>query len=98
MSRALTLILLGALLICLLPVAGVLISTAIAELAGCRLDEAGSYPCLVLGHDLGGLLSTLFVSGWFALLTLPFAGLIVMVLGALWLFRLIRRRQSGSVR
>ncbi len=98
MSRALTLILLGALAICLLPVAGVIVSTTVAELAGCRLDEAGSYPCVVLGHDVGGLLSALFVSGWFALLTLPMAGLIVMVLGVLWLVRRTRRRQSGSVR
>ena len=48
---------------------------------GCRVDEGGAYPCLVLGADIGGLLNELFVFGWFMFLTIPLAG----SAGLIWL-------------
>ncbi|GGF65229.1 hypothetical protein GCM10007301_26230 [Azorhizobium oxalatiphilum] len=75
------------------PLLGVLISTEAASALGCRLNEGGTYPCLVLGMDIGDLLYTLFVLGWLMLLTAPFmlitalmwAGLIVR-----WAWRRLR--------
>ena len=83
---SLTMIVLG-----LLPVAGVLVSTGIAGLAGCTLNEGGVHPCVILGLDLGPMLATLFVGGWFFFLTAPVA-LGGMLLGiGLALAALIRR-------
>ncbi|TRL41561.1 hypothetical protein [Rhizobium straminoryzae] len=58
----------------LLPLAGVVISTVIADVAGCPLNEGGSYPCIIFGSDIGGLLSFLFVAGWLMLVTIPVGG------------------------
>jgi hypothetical protein len=49
----------------------VLIAVAIADLAGCPVDEGNVHPCVVLGRDIGSLLYDLFVTGWFFLLTIP---------------------------
>ena len=75
----------------LLPMAGVLVSSGIAGLAGCPLNEGGVNPCVILGLDLGPLLAMLFVGGWFFFLTAPVAlGGILLGIG-LALAALIRR-------
>ncbi|MPY67166.1 hypothetical protein F8S09_10745 [Deinococcus sp. SDU3-2] len=75
------------------PLLGVMIASAVAGAFGCRLDEAGSYPCVVAGVDVGGLLSTLFVMGWLMLLTIPLGA----VLGAAGLVAwLVARRRPGQ--
>lgn len=66
--------------LCLLPLAGVLLSTLIAGVLGCELSEGAVEPCSLLGLDIGGLLSSLFFTGWFALFTLP----LIAVILALW--------------
>ena len=38
---------------------------------GCQVDEANAHPCMVLGHDIGGLLYDLGVMGWLMLVTIP---------------------------
>lgn len=55
----------------LLPVAAVLLASLLATIAGCNVNEGGAEACSLLGLDIGGLLYMLFVSGWFALITLP---------------------------
>lgn len=76
------------------PLLGVLLASWVAGANGCRLDEAGTYPCVVAGVDMGGLLSFLFVLGWLMLVTLP-AGAVLGVLGlVLWLAQRARRRAS----
>lgn len=65
--------------LCLLPFAGVLVSAMLAALFGCELNEGGPQACMVLGLDLGGVLSSMFVMGWMALITLPLLmGLLVL--------------------
>lgn len=64
----------------LLPMISVLSSSLIAEALGCRVDEGGTYPCVVLGLDIGGWLSTLFVMGWLFFLTVPTGLLALLVL------------------
>ncbi|MEQ1717195.1 MAG: hypothetical protein ABL907_14635 [Hyphomicrobium sp.] len=68
--------------LCLLPFAGVLFSALLAALLGCELNEGGTETCSVLGLDVGGVLSSLFVMGWMALITLP----LLMGLLAVWAF------------
>ncbi|HEV7253941.1 MAG TPA: hypothetical protein VGN97_12715 [Mesorhizobium sp.] len=63
------------LLFAILPILSVLASIAIADAAGCRLDEGGIYPCPIFGSDWGATLGTMFVLGWLAFLTLPIGAL-----------------------
>jgi hypothetical protein len=74
------------------PLLGVLLASAVASANGCRLDEAGAYPCVVAGVDVGGLLSGLFVLGWLMLLTLPLGAVVGVVGAVLWWSR--RKRPS----
>lgn len=63
---------------------GLLFATglALAHLTGCRVDEAGIYPCPVVGHDIGDLLFTLLMMGWLLIPLLPFMALaLVLILG-----------------
>lgn len=76
------------------PLLGVLIASWVAGANGCRLDEAGSYPCVVAGVDVGGLLSTLFALGWLMLVTLPVGALLAVVGVVFWLIHLTRRGQA----
>lgn len=46
---------------------------------GCRIDEAGFYPCPVVGHDVGAILGAMFVSGWFVFFTLPLGAIAAFV-------------------
>ncbi len=68
--------------LCLLPFLPVLFATSLAGLLGCELHEGGARTCSILGLDIGGLLYPLFMSGWFALFTLPLLALMLIV----WLF------------
>ncbi|WP_417243083.1 hypothetical protein [Celeribacter sp.] len=81
-------------LMCLSPVAAILWASNFAAKHGCRLDEASAYACMVNGQDWGGTLGAAFLSGWLLLITLPAAGLFVIILIAVVL-RDIRKRTKG---
>jgi hypothetical protein len=71
------------------PLLNVVIAGTIATQMGCRLDEAGTYPCIVLGIDIGPLLAVMSVSGWLMLVTLPVLAFLLPVwciigIRALW--------------
>jgi hypothetical protein len=66
--------------LCLLPLAAVIVSAALAGLLGCELNEGVTNVCTIAGIDVGGFLSGLFVTGWLALITLP----LLMCILALW--------------
>ena len=86
----------AALIILLLPVAGPLVSTAVASATGCQVNEGGVYPCVVMGIDIGEPLAFAFVAGWLALMTLPLAalvGLLWIVIEIIWWLR--SRNQNG---
>jgi hypothetical protein len=74
--------------LCLLPFLPVFLATSVAALAGCELLEGGAQPCSVLGLDIGGVLYPLFLSGWFALFTLPLLAFMLLA----WVFL-----ESGSL-
>ncbi|HEV2543827.1 MAG TPA: hypothetical protein VGU70_13805 [Methylobacterium sp.] len=52
---------------------------ALAHLTGCRVDEGSAHPCLVAGIDIGRLLYTLMMMGWFVILMLPFMLLTLVI-------------------
>ena len=82
-----------------LPLVSLLLSMIIASPFGCRLDEGNVHPCMILGFDFGALLYAMAVSGWFALFTVPLAGLALIV----WLIVLAillvigRQRRTNEV-
>ncbi|SFJ19938.1 hypothetical protein [Celeribacter neptunius] len=80
--------------LCLSPMVAVFWADGFAARHGCRLDEAGIYPCVVNGHDWGTTLGTAFLSGWLMLFTLPLAGLLSVVMLTLMLRARLRRRKS----
>lgn len=73
------------------PFLGMLLSTFIAERAGCELNEGGVSPCVVLGVDLGGTLYFFFVLTWLALVTLPTGLLAGAAALIVWLVRRVAR-------
>ena len=75
-------------LFALSPVISVFVAGWLAETNGCVLHEGNINPCIVGGSDLGPMLYTLFVLGWFALATLPMGGGALIV----WLVILIIHR------
>jgi hypothetical protein len=85
-------------LIALAPVLSVVLSSVLAHWGGCAVDEGGSHPCMIGGKDWGEALYTMFVLGWFMLLTLP-AGALAF---AIWTATVVlhrgrwRRQQSAA--
>lgn len=78
------------------PIISVLLASAIASSAGCDLNEAVATSCIVMGWEMGPSLTSMFVAGWYMLLTLP-VGLVAFgawVLVLVW--RLSRRRAPNA--
>lgn len=72
----------------LLPLLMAMLAGAVANWAKCELNEGSVGPCVIAGKDVGKLLYTMFVSGWFGLITLPAALLLVI---AYSIYLLVRR-------
>jgi len=54
----------------------------LGSLGGCRIDEGGIYPCVVLGRDIGELAATLGVlAAWGSMIFIP----LTFALAGLWL-------------
>lgn len=53
------------------PILSVLLAGFIADLIGATLNESEAHPSIVMGFDIGGILYSMFVFGWFAMVTLP---------------------------
>jgi hypothetical protein len=81
MTWALALILLlGA-----LPLVSMLLALLFGSAFDCGINEGFVQPCVVFGHDFGGLLYPMALAGWFAMFTIPLAGLALIV----WLIVLV---------
>lgn len=76
------------------PIGSVIACSAIANAYGCQVDEGSVHPCVIGGQDRGELLYTMFVSGWFMLLTIPVGALAFVV----WLIVLILHREKWRAR
>ena len=68
------------------PLFSVWAASEIASALGCTLNEGDAHPCILLGVDIGEALFSMFVMGWFMLMTLP--GMVITPL--IWLGLLIR--------
>lgn len=81
-----------------LPLISVFSASMIASAWDCQLDEGGVHPCVVLGRDIGELLNSMFVMGWFFFLTLPsgLLALIVLLVAALISARAKRKKQEAG--
>ena len=63
----------------------VFVAGMIATAWDCPLDEGGVHSCVVLGHEIGGLLYSMGVMGWLFLVTMPsglFALVVLLVVNA----------------
>jgi hypothetical protein len=94
--RGLVAALLLILVLALLPVASVLLSSVVADAAGCRLDEGGFHPCVILGADWGGVLGTMFVLGWLALVTLPLGAVALAAWAVAAVLLWLKGRRGGA--
>lgn len=72
-------IFIGGIVFALLPVASLLIAATAANMNGCRLDEAATYPCILFGVDWGGLLGFMAIAGWLVFFTVPLGGLAALL-------------------
>jgi hypothetical protein len=81
-------------LIGLLPLLLAIASSLIADMAGCQLDEGGSHACRIMGREVGDLLQFFFVMGWLGLITIPAAGMALLVWAATLLIRFMVRRKA----
>ena len=61
------------------PVISVVVAMVLAEANGCTLHEGFTNPCVIWGADRGELLYTMFVAGWFGLVTLPAGAIALLV-------------------
>ena len=70
-----------------LPVLLAMLVGAIADWAKCELNEGSVGPCVIAGRDVGNVLYTMFVCGWFSLITLPAALLAAIIYSVCLLVR-----------
>ena len=66
--------------IALLPLLGLLVTALLAGVLGCEVSESGPSACMVMGTDIGDVLSGMLTAGWFGLVTIP----LLMLLVGLW--------------
>lgn len=84
------------LLFAMAPLISVIISTSIAENAGCTINEGGANTCMIMGVDVGRTLYAMFVSGWLSFVTLP-AGLGLLVIWLVVALIMWRRRLRDPI-
>jgi len=83
---AFLLVLIGA-----LPILSVASASWLAAHHGCVLNEAGTNPCVFWGENRGGMLTVMFVAGWFMFFTWPILGAGLALIALLLVIALIRR-------
>ena len=70
-----------------LPIVLAFAASGVAEAMGCRLNEAGTHPCLLAGHDIGDALYTGFMMFWIAILMMPLMAISIVGWLVLWVRR-----------
>ncbi len=95
-SRRMAWLLAAILLFTLLPIISVVVSSGIASLAECQLNEARAHSCTILGIDIGGLLAFMFVAGWLAFMTVPAGAAALLIWIAIAIVLVIRSRSRSD--
>ena len=73
------------------PMIPVVMASVIASACGCKLDEGSAHKCILFGRDIGGMLYSMGVMGWFGLLTFPSGFLALIVFTVM----IIKERKIG---
>ncbi len=94
-ARGMAWILAAIVLFALLPIISVMASSGIAALGDCQLNEARTHPCVIVGVDVGGLLTFMFITGWLALMTVPIGAVALLVWLAVAIVLVLRARRMG---
>jgi hypothetical protein len=74
----------GIVMFAILPFVPTVAAFFIADILGCRLNEANAHTCVLMGSDIGGLLYSMALLGWLGIATISIAG-IMLVPWAGWL-------------
>jgi hypothetical protein len=72
-----------------LPLLLALSAGAAARVFSCQLDEGSVHACVIFGHDIGDMLYTMFVLGWFGMMTIPSATFALIVWAVVVLILLV---------
>jgi hypothetical protein len=87
-----------ALVLALAPFSGIVVAAVLAPLVGCELNDAAGNSCSVWGFDVGGVLSSLVLTGGLAEIAfpilLPIFAIWVLIEIAAWLVRRRRMRRE----
>jgi hypothetical protein len=68
----------------------------IANINGCTLNEGTVNTCMVFGRDIGNLLYSMFVTGWYILLTFPSGALLFLMFSILLIVLQIQKQRNRS--
>ena len=82
-----------AILVLLVPIMLPLIAMLVAQSQGCRMNEGGSTPCVIFGHDFGDMFGFLAVLPWMSFFILPAAALVVVCWIIVEIVRAVSRRK-----
>lgn len=94
--RKMALVLLAIVMFAVAPVLSVMASIGIASAYDCKVNEAATYPCMIGGMDVGELLATMFVAGWFGLATIPMGAVALLIWIATAVVLFARSRQPAT--
>jgi hypothetical protein len=78
-----------------LPLLSLLLAMLFASAFGCQLDEGSVHKCVVLGLDFGGLLYPMALGAFFAVFTIPLAGLALIAWFIVWVVLLFKGRHPA---
>ncbi len=92
--RAYVVALLAIVVFALWPLGSVVLTSLIANAAGCQVDEGSARACIIVGVDMGEALYAMGVLGWFSLVTLPLGAGAALV----WLITLLIHRLAWPPR
>ena len=78
------------------PLLSTLLAVLFASAFGCTLHEGFVNPCVVFGIDFGDLLYPMGLAAWFAIFTVPLAGLALLVWLVVLVVLLLKRRHRAA--
>jgi hypothetical protein len=68
---------------------------SLVHLGGCRIDEAGIHPCVIVGIDVGETAASLFIiEAWGPLIIGPFVAVAAFIWFLIFVIKAIRRSRS----
>lgn len=87
---------LAGLLVCLAPLASLVVAGSIASHYGCTLHEGFANPCVIGGVDRGQTLYTMAMMGWMMLFTMPLGAALLALWVIVEVVRFVRARRTAA--